>query len=189
IPVRERTHVVRGDVDAVLVAQQVLEQDLERIRQIVDSVADGIESIDTVALPAHGERLARAEAVSHREPRMGSEWKTRKPELYQARTRALGAASSSVSRSRTREATRKLGAALRATASSHVRSSRRPSSARRRTAPRTGRASRPAAGYRSERRSRRRRGRRPCTAGPAGGSGSSPSNEAPHRAATTRAAR
>src|SRR5690606_848569 len=68
--------------------QQVLEQDLERIRQIVDSVADGIESIDTVALPAHGERLARAEAVSHREPRMGSEWKTRKPELYQARAHA-----------------------------------------------------------------------------------------------------
>jgi hypothetical protein len=36
VPVRERQHVVALDAHAVLVAQQILEQDLERVRQTRD---------------------------------------------------------------------------------------------------------------------------------------------------------
>ena len=47
-------HVVVGDPHAVVVAQQVLEQDLERIGQAADAelVLEGAEALDLIALAA-----------------------------------------------------------------------------------------------------------------------------------------
>src|SRR5271166_6941513 len=37
IPIEQRLDILAGDVDAILEAQQILEQDLERVRQAIDS--------------------------------------------------------------------------------------------------------------------------------------------------------
>ncbi len=65
VPVRERRDVGGRDVLAVLEAQQVLEQDFQRVRQRVDGAFDGVEAVDLVARGADGERLAGAETVGH----------------------------------------------------------------------------------------------------------------------------
>ncbi len=65
VPVRERGDVVGRDVRAVLVPEQVLEQDLERVRQGVDGAFDGVKAVDLVGLRADFEGLTSAEAVCH----------------------------------------------------------------------------------------------------------------------------
>ncbi len=63
VPVRERRDVGRRDVLAVLEAQEVLEQDFQRIRQGVHRAFDGVEAVDLVVRGLHGERLTGAETV------------------------------------------------------------------------------------------------------------------------------
>ncbi len=65
VPVRERRDVGGRDVRAVLEAQEVLEQDLQRVRQRVDGAFDGVETVDLVIDGTDAERLAGAEAVGH----------------------------------------------------------------------------------------------------------------------------
>ena len=48
VPVRKRRDVGRRDVLAVLEAQEVLEQDFQRVRQRVDGAFDGVETVDLV---------------------------------------------------------------------------------------------------------------------------------------------
>jgi hypothetical protein len=66
IPVRERQDVVPGDVAPVLVAQQVLEQDLEGVGQFRDvAVRDSVQAINLVVFAAHCQCRARTEGVRH----------------------------------------------------------------------------------------------------------------------------
>jgi hypothetical protein len=66
VPVRERQDVVPGDITPVLVAQQVLEQDLEGVGQFRDvTVPDGVKTEDFVVIAAHCQCRARTEGVLH----------------------------------------------------------------------------------------------------------------------------
>ncbi len=66
IPVGERQDVVPGDVAAVFEAQQVLEQDLERVGETVYmAFLDGAEPIDLILLAADIKGETSAEAVRH----------------------------------------------------------------------------------------------------------------------------
>jgi hypothetical protein len=66
VPVRERQDVVPGDVAPVLVAQQVLEQDLEGVGQFRDvTVPHGVKTEDFVVIAAHCQCRARTEGVLH----------------------------------------------------------------------------------------------------------------------------
>ena len=65
VPVGKRRDVGRGDVLAVLEAQEVLEQDFQRIGQRLDRAFDGLETVDLVVRGTDGELLASAETVGH----------------------------------------------------------------------------------------------------------------------------
>ena len=64
---RERGDVVGRDVQPVLGPQQVLQQDLEAVRQVTGTV-DGVQPVYLVAGPADGEISAAAEAVPGHDP-------------------------------------------------------------------------------------------------------------------------
>ena len=65
VPVRQRRDVGRRDVLAVLEAQEVLEQDFQRVRQRLDGAFDGIEPVNLIVDRTDAERLAGAETVGH----------------------------------------------------------------------------------------------------------------------------
>ena len=62
IPVRDGLDVVLGDVAAVLVAQQVLGEDLEAVGEFL-RIGDGVETVDLVTLIADLEGVAGSERV------------------------------------------------------------------------------------------------------------------------------
>ena len=62
VPVRQGSDVIGGDVQPVLGAQQVLQQDLEAVRQVTRAV-NGVQPVYLVARPADGEIGAAAKAV------------------------------------------------------------------------------------------------------------------------------
>ena len=68
LPVRERFDVGRANGEPVLGAEEVLEEDLERVREPFDPrelLRDRAQSVDGVLLPADGERPLRTEAIGH----------------------------------------------------------------------------------------------------------------------------
>ena len=66
VPLEQRLDVVARHVDAVLGAQQVLEQDLQREGQAAEVVAlERGQAEDLVGLAAHRQRLAGLETVAH----------------------------------------------------------------------------------------------------------------------------
>jgi hypothetical protein len=65
VPAAERTDVVGGDVDAVLGAEQVLQQDLEAVRELVRAL-DLVEPVDVVRLVTDLELRLGPEAVDAR---------------------------------------------------------------------------------------------------------------------------
>ena len=69
-PVGERADVVGVDVRAVLVAQQVLEQDAQRIRERVRIVDHLVEPVEVVRAVADGEAGAGTEAVEGHERKL-----------------------------------------------------------------------------------------------------------------------
>ena len=70
IPVGEPADVIGGNVGAVLSAEQVLQQDLETVRQGICTL-NGIESEDLVRLLTHLEGCLGVEAVHTHEPSVG----------------------------------------------------------------------------------------------------------------------
>src|SRR5205823_5163220 len=69
VPVRQRLDVGGADAEAVLGAEQVFQQDLERVRQasgLGELLLDGIETIDGVAAITDNESGLAAERVVHR---------------------------------------------------------------------------------------------------------------------------
>jgi hypothetical protein len=67
VPVAYRLDLLRSHADAVLVAQQVLEQDLHGVGQALDreAFAQLREAVEAVALAAEIERRTNLEAVQH----------------------------------------------------------------------------------------------------------------------------
>ena len=67
VPVRDRVDFLRGDVRAVLVAQQVLEQDLHRIGQAleIEALAELGEAADLVARAVDLEDVAGRKRIVH----------------------------------------------------------------------------------------------------------------------------
>jgi hypothetical protein len=66
-PPRQRVHVVRGDVDAVLGAEQVLQQDLQAEREAFGA-GHGVQPADLVLLACNIKRRPAAEAVHGHRP-------------------------------------------------------------------------------------------------------------------------
>ena len=62
VPAGQRADMLRGDIQPVLGAQQVLQQDLEAVGQVTGAV-DGIQPVYLIARPADGEIGPAAEAV------------------------------------------------------------------------------------------------------------------------------
>ncbi len=67
VPVRDRFDLLRGDVAAVFVAQQVLEQDLHRVGQArdVEFLAEFGEARDRIVLAVDFQRIAGGEGIGH----------------------------------------------------------------------------------------------------------------------------
>jgi hypothetical protein len=84
IPLEQRLDVVAGDVEAVLEAQQVLEENLQGIRQAADvAVLQRSQAEDFIVVAAASERRARLERVFHAssaENRAGNPPRTGGPE-------------------------------------------------------------------------------------------------------------
>jgi len=68
VPVHERADVAFRDGDAVLVPQQVLQQNAKAVGEALQPCAgalQGFEAVDVVVFPSNGHRAARAKAVTH----------------------------------------------------------------------------------------------------------------------------
>ena len=66
VPLQQRLDIALGDVDAILEAQQVLQQNLQGKRQAVDVERfERIEAQDLILLRAHLERRSCLEAIRH----------------------------------------------------------------------------------------------------------------------------
>ena len=66
VPGRQRPDIVRRHGGAVLVAEEVFKQDLERVgKPVYAFIANGIEAKDAVACIAHRQALAGTKGICH----------------------------------------------------------------------------------------------------------------------------